>query len=240
MILILSILINKIKNKYLKKKIGQTEKSNKISSEQLKTVGHLDTKDQDKINYMFVSPKKETAYNIPSDAGHFLRTEIDSTDFKKENLTSKVRRNKNKKPYLDLKEWQPKVEDETAETIKILDDIAILEPGKNAQIAAKKISEKYKVLRGANGRKNKFKLPGKIVKIEKVKTDQGEVNVPVSIEKPKRSSKKAAKKIIKKYDKIWREKTFKKIVDANEKRKKKQKHRNNRRLQRFCRKNNCQ
>ena len=32
--------------------------------------------------------------------------------------------------------------------------------------------------------------------------------------------KKAAKKIIKKYDKIWQEKTFKKIVDANEKRKK--------------------
>ena len=119
-----------------------------------------------------------------------------------------------------MKEWWPKVEDETAETIKILDDIAILEPGKNAQIAAKKISEKYKVLRGANGRKNKFKLPGKIVKIEKVKTDQGEVNVPVSIEKPKRSSKKAAKKIIKKYDKIRQEKTFKKIVDANEKRKK--------------------
>ena len=189
---------------------------------------------------MFVSPKKETAYNIPSDAGHFLRTEIDSTDFKKENLTSKVRRNKNKKPYLDLKEWQPKVEDETAETIKILDDIAILEPCKNAQIAAKKISEKYKALREANARKNKFKLPGEIVKTEKVKTDQGKVNVPVSIEKPKRSSKKAAKKIIKKYDKIWREKTFKKIVDANEKRKKKQKHRNNRRLQRFCRKNNCQ
>ena len=211
---------SKIKSKYLKKKIGQREKSNKISSEWLKTAGYLNTKDQDKINYMFVSPKKETAYNIPSDAGHFLRTEIDSTDFKKENLTSKVRRNKNKKPYLDLKEWQPKVEDETAETIKILDDIAILEPGKNAQIAAKKISEKYKALREANARKNKFKLPGEIVKTEKVKTDQGKVNVPVSIEKPKRSSKKAAKKMIKKYDKIRQEKTFKKIVDANEKRKK--------------------
>ena len=87
---------------------------------------------------MFVSPKKETAYYIPSDAGHFSRTEIDSTDFKKESLTSKVRRNENKKPYLDLKECQPKVEDGTAETIKVLDDIAILEPGKNAKIVAKK------------------------------------------------------------------------------------------------------
>ena len=33
------------------------------------------------------------------------------------------------------------------ETIQILDDIAILEPGKNAQIAAKKIREKYRLLR---------------------------------------------------------------------------------------------
>ena len=32
------------------------------------------------------------------------------------------------------------------ETIQILDDIAVLEPGKNAQIAAKKISEKYKLI----------------------------------------------------------------------------------------------
>ena len=33
------------------------------------------------------------------------------------------------------------------ETINILDDIAVLEPGKNAQITAKKISEKYKLIR---------------------------------------------------------------------------------------------
>ena len=49
------------------------------------------------------------------------------------------------------------------------------------------------------------------------------MKVPVSIEKPKRSGNKAAKNIIKIYDKIRREKTFKKIVDANEKRKKRKK-----------------
>ena len=32
---------------------------------------------------MFVPPKKETTNEIPDDAGHFIRTEIDSTDFKK-------------------------------------------------------------------------------------------------------------------------------------------------------------
>ena len=105
------------------------------------------------------------------------------------------------------------------ETIQLLDKIATLEPGKNAQMAAKKISEKYKKLREANARKKKYKIPGEIVKIEEFETLQGKVKVPVSIEK----SKNTAKKIIKKYDKIRREKKFKKIVDVNKKRKKTQK-----------------
>ena len=102
------------------------------------------------------------------------------------------------------------------ETIQLLDKIATLEPGKNAQMAAKKISEKYKKLREANARKKKYKIPGEIVKIEEFETPQGKVKVPVSIEK----SKNTAKKIIKKYDKIRREKKIKKIVDVNKKRKK--------------------
>ena len=105
------------------------------------------------------------------------------------------------------------------ETIQLLDKIATLEPGKNAQMAAKKISEKYKKLREANARKKKYKIPGEIVKIEEFETPQGKVKVPVSIEK----SKNTAKKIIKKYDKIRREKKIKKIVDVNKKRKKTQK-----------------
>ena len=49
---------------------------------------------------MFLTPKSETQKNnIPADAGHFLRTEIDSIDFKNENLTTKIRRNKAEKPY---------------------------------------------------------------------------------------------------------------------------------------------
>ena len=90
---------NKIKNKYRKKIIGQKNKSNKISAEWLKTAGYLDTKDQDKINYIFVPPKKEMTNKIPDVAGHLIRTEIDSTDFKKENLTLKIRKDKTKKPY---------------------------------------------------------------------------------------------------------------------------------------------
>ena len=83
--------------------IGQREKSNKISAEWLKTAGYQDTKDQDEINYMYIPPKKETTNNIPADAVHFLRTEIDSTDFKNENLTTKIRRNKSTNPYLKKK-----------------------------------------------------------------------------------------------------------------------------------------
>ena len=70
---------------------------------------------------------------------------------------------------------------ETVEIIKILEDIATLEPGENAQLAAKKISEKYKKLREANARKKKYKIPGEIVTTETVKTPQGEVKVTVSV-----------------------------------------------------------
>ena len=186
---------NKIKNKYLRKKIGQRNKSNKISKEWLKTAGYLDTKDQGKINYIFVPPKKEETNEIPGDAGNFIRTEIESTDFKKENLALKIRKNKTRKPYtakIKTTEDMPK-DAETVETIKILDDITTLEPGKNAQLAAQKISEKYKKIREANAKKNKYKIPGEIVTIETVKTPDGEVKVPVSIEKPKRSGKETAK-----------------------------------------------
>ena len=96
-----------------------------------------------------------------------------------------------------------------------MEEISSLKPGKNAQIAAKKISEKYKKIRNAK----KYKIPGEIVKIEEIETPEGKIKVPVSIEK----SKKAAKKIIKKYDKIRGEKKFKKIVDTMEKKKKQKK-----------------
>ena len=56
--------------------------------------------------------------------------------------------------------------------------------------------------------------------IETVKTPQGEVKVPLSFEKPKGSGKEAAKKIIKKYDKIRCEKKHRKLAGANEKKKK--------------------
>ena len=201
---------NKIKNKYFKKNIGQRNKKNNVSTKWLKFAGYLDTKDQDKLNYIFVRPKNKT----PKSDGVLLTTEIDSTDFKKENLTTKIKKNIVKKPFV-LKEKKETPD----ETIQLLDKIATLEPGKNAQMAAKKISEKYKKLREANARKKKYKIPGEIVKIEEFETPQGKVKVPVSIEK----SKNTAKKIIKKYDKIRREKKIKKIVDVNKKRKKTQK-----------------
>ena len=44
--------------------------------------------------------------NIPADAGHFLRTEIDSIDFKNENLTTKIRKKQEEKPYFFKKIFQ--------------------------------------------------------------------------------------------------------------------------------------
>ena len=45
---------------------------------------------------MCTSKKREKKNNIPADAGHFLRTEI---DFKNEKLTTKLRRNKARRQY---------------------------------------------------------------------------------------------------------------------------------------------
>lgn len=47
-------------------------------------------------------------------------------------------------PQISLTETTNPEDIDRSKTIEILDDIATLEPGKNAQIAAKKISEKYK------------------------------------------------------------------------------------------------
>ena len=48
---------------------------------------------------MFVPSKMETKQTILAAAGHILRNEIDSTYFKNEILTTKIRRNKAEKPY---------------------------------------------------------------------------------------------------------------------------------------------
>lgn len=64
-------------------------------------------------------------------------------------------------------------------------------------------------MREANARKNMFKLPGEIVTIETVKTQQGEVKVPVSVEKPTNTAA-TPKKITQKYHRLRREKAAKK------------------------------
>ena len=104
---------NKIKKKYSKTKneIGQRNTpQNKVSIEWLKTAGFLDTKDQDKINYIFIPPKKMDTNKIPADAEQIIRTEIENTDFKKENLTSKMKTKNVKKPYrkptVDKNRWR--------------------------------------------------------------------------------------------------------------------------------------
>ena len=45
------------------------------------------------------SKNKRKKNNIPADTGHFLRTEIDSRDFKNENLPKKIRKNNEEKKY---------------------------------------------------------------------------------------------------------------------------------------------
>ena len=94
---------------------------------------------------MFIPPKKHK-----NDTAHFIRTEIDSTDFKKENLTSKVKKDSSRKQYIYKKETPKNFEPN--KTIRLLDEIATFEPGKKAQLPAKKISKKYKKTREANAK----------------------------------------------------------------------------------------
>ena len=68
----------------------------------LKAAAYLDTKDEGKtksILCFYLQKRREKKNNIPADAGHFLKTEIDSTDLKNQNLTTKIRRKKEEKPY---------------------------------------------------------------------------------------------------------------------------------------------
>ena len=191
---------NKIKNKYFKKKVGQRKHVNKISAEWLKTAGYLDTADQDKINFIFVSPKKKTLNKIPGDSGHFIRTEIDDTDFKNENLVTKKWKNKK-----DRTPYSNKNNNNNDETLKILEDIAVLEPGKKPQIAAKKIREKYKKIR-QNKKVAAAVLPTKVQINEAEKITKTE---PPATVHSKVSTIKTANRIKDKYVKIRKKKQSK-------------------------------
>ena len=106
---------------------------------------------------------------------------------------NKYRKMLRNRPYNVLEEPTNAEDLDRTDTKETLEDIASLQPSKNAQLAAKKISKKYQKIREVNKRKNKFKLPGEI---ETVETSQGDINAPVSIEKPK-SSVCTAKKVTK-------------------------------------------
>ena len=55
---------------------------------------------------MFVpSLNKRIKNNISADTGYFLRTEIDSRDFKNEHLTTKIGRNKEQNNHIFWKEF---------------------------------------------------------------------------------------------------------------------------------------
>ena len=90
---------------------------------------------------MFIPPKKDKT----NDSAHFIRIEIDSTDFKKENLISKATKDNSKKPYIYKKETPKNLE--ANETHRLLDQIATFVPRTKAQLAAKKSAKIQKTKR---------------------------------------------------------------------------------------------
>ena len=126
---------NKIKKKYLRKKIGNRSqhKNNSSAQKWLENAGYLDMKDQDSINYMLVQPSKKVQNSV--------QDEIDSTDFKKSNLVSKKERRgkqQQKTPYTFEKN---KKEDNMTEA---LGDLAMLRPVKMRKLQLKKSVKKSK------------------------------------------------------------------------------------------------
>ena len=93
--------------------------------------------------------------------------------------------------------------------INTLDTIAELQPGKNAQITAKKISESYKKMREAKKCKKMFKLPGEIVPSAPVVTPQADVVIPAPVVTSKVSARWAADKIRQKYKNVRKNKALK-------------------------------
>ena len=84
--------------------------------------------------------------DIPFNAGHFIQAEIDSTDFKKSNLASKItakkiadkyRKQRNRRvpytvPTVNLAEPTNAEDLDKKDTIEPLGNIASLQPGKNS------------------------------------------------------------------------------------------------------------
>ena len=120
------------------------------------------------------------------------------------NLASKdIRKKGVRKPYLKTKKDRNE-----NETIKILENIAILEPGKNAQIAAKKINDKYR---------KKYKLPGKVAVGDVIETADGK-KIKIVTKPSNISSLIASKKMKEKYKNLRKNKILsKKIVDSSKK-----------------------
>ena len=81
--------------------------------------------------------------NIPADAGYFLRTEIDSRDFKNENLTPQIRRNKAGRQYF-LKKIFQKILKHTKPSNKISTSKNIGHRNKSNKIAKNCLLSRYK------------------------------------------------------------------------------------------------
>ena len=81
--------------------------------------------------------------NIPGD---FLRREIDSTDFKNEKLTTKIRRNKGGRPYF-LKNIFENILKQTRPSNKISISKNIGQKNKSNKIAKNGFLSRYKISR---------------------------------------------------------------------------------------------
>ena len=184
----------KMKKKYKRqrnRKIGQLNKQNKASADWLKQAEYLYTHDQPAINYNYLKIRNNNNKETKTDIGeNIYQKKTSSGQIAAKKLVKKYRNLARKKPYkrpisaptVDVTEEVSDNED----TINDIDNIATLQPGRNAQIVVKKISEKYKKMRSKKPKR------AESPKIFKLPSDNDEIAEAVSA--PRLSAQPAAKK----------------------------------------------
>ena len=129
-------------------------------------------------------------------------------------VTKKRRKKTDRTPYSNTGNSNNNSNKDIGGTLKLLGNIAVMEPGNNAQIAAKKIAEKYKKLRSKKKQAADSTADKKVL-IQEPEEIIIETKEPV-VASSKILSIKTANKIKDKYLKIRREKS-KKLTDQHKK-----------------------
>lgn len=127
-------------------------KKNQVSADWLKRAGYLDTEGLDGIQYNYIANKQKTEPKVDAIGKTIDLNKTSGTQLEAKKTVKKYGNLTRKKPYgrpptlATVAVENEEVRDKE-DTLNDLDTIAELQPDRNVQTAAKRISEKYKKMR---------------------------------------------------------------------------------------------